>query len=55
MDKFSLWPWFAFTVGVVLGWLTFLSGSWFPSAVSHGLINYLNLMFVCRGSNDDER
>ena len=52
-SSFSLWPWFALAAGIILGWLTLLTGTWLSSAVAHFLVNYLNIVYICSACEGD--
>ena len=54
-SSFSLWPWFALFIGIALGWLTILTGTWLSSALAHFLVNYLNLMYICSACEGEKQ
>ena len=42
-----IWPAFAFVVGLFFGWLTQYTNTWLSAAAAHGMVNYLNLRYIC--------
>jgi len=41
------WPVFAVAVGLVLGYLSQMTGSWMSAAVAHAVVNFVNVLFLC--------
>ena len=46
-QSLRVWPAFAFVVGLLFGWLTEHTNTWLSAAAAHGMVNYLNLRYIC--------
>ncbi len=46
-EALGIWPLFAFVVGLAFGYLTIYTKTWLSAAAAHGMVNYLNLRFIC--------
>lgn len=46
--RLRVWPLFAFVVGLGLGWLALVGGTWLGAGVAHAMVNYLNVRWIAK-------